>query len=237
MLFICIIAYNLSHYVISHERNSVCVVKNLLYRIDTQPHCLCQTIHFDFLRLKRRHHCTAVLLPLQCPLPPLHFPVKWQEISFYLDHSHEPHLIITCILSSSSSLSILSSLASLPSSSDVSAVPSTCFEIGVLLLANTALICCCSTEAAIAGGKVMIDWMIGVAVNALWSLFSCKADAGTCISKTRGSGFVELGSAGNLRSKKERENRLLSSPNWMSVFILSKPTWFELVQFLLDQDR
>lgn len=103
-------------------------------------------------------------------------------------------------LSSSSSLSILSSLASLTSSSEVSAVPSTCFAIVGPLLANTALICCWSTDVANAGGKFIIDWMIGVSVKALWSLFSCKADAGTWISKTRGSEFGELGNAGNLQS-------------------------------------
>lgn len=49
-----------------------------------------------------------------------------------------------------------------------------------------------------AGGKAIIDCMIGVAVNAPCNLFSCNADAGTWISKTLGSEFGELAKAGNL---------------------------------------
>lgn len=56
----------------------------------------------------------------------------------------------------------------------------------------------------------MIDCMIGVAVKALCNLFSCKADAGTWISRTRGSGFGELGSAGKLKWKEEKNGK-----NWI----------------------
>lgn len=44
----------------------------------------------------------------------------------------------------------------------------------------------------------MIDCIIFVVVNTLCNLFSCNASAGTCISKTRGSGDGEFGKAGNL---------------------------------------
>lgn len=62
---------------------------------------------------------------------------------------------------------------------------------------STALTCCCNTDEANAGGSVMMDVIIGP-VSTWWSWFSCRAEAGTWIVRTRGSEFGTPGCGGNV---------------------------------------
>lgn len=62
---------------------------------------------------------------------------------------------------------------------------------------STALTCCCNTDEANAGGKVIMDVIIGP-VSTWCSWFSCRAEAGTWMVRTRGSEFGTPGCGGNV---------------------------------------